>query len=230
MMVQEQLEEAEEKGEELLDVWEEPEKLWTLVATDPEYERYESYRSLRRMGEKMRADLERTAAQNSDANLRMEAEKLGKSFSSSLDQVKGAFGIAAQVAAAREKNQDLQNRLKKEGQTIDTEISLSKSDAQIIKEQIESAGGQLDPKGISEAKSARSKFDILAGKAFQVSIKMISANFSKDFLFAGEQFSRIRNDGCKLVHAVDDYFEKRNIAFSDQDKNKTSKENENLLD
>ena len=57
--VNEIIEKAEEDGEEPPDLWDEPEKLWTLFATDPAYKDHKRFQSLAAQAAQMRAALKK---------------------------------------------------------------------------------------------------------------------------------------------------------------------------
>jgi len=65
----------------------------------------------------------------------------------------------------------------------------------------------------------------LASRSFSLMINA-TANFSlsDDLVFAMKTADRMRTDGCRFVYAMDGYFERAKVKFTDEDKAKSGSE------
>lgn len=211
--------------------WESPSELVTLNLTDKEYNGHGRYASLAASGERMRQSIEASLKSNKMPLVRREAERLASKFDEAADQLAEIYGISGDVAAERLKFQTAKARLDQDQQVLETQIAMRKSTAGIIEEAIGKADSGLREDAEKKAKEIRSQFDALASRSFSLIINA-TANFSlsDDLLFAMKTADRMRTDGCRFVYAMDEFFKRSNVAFSDEEKMQLGRQTESSLE
>jgi hypothetical protein len=205
--------------------WEAPVQLMTLNLTDKEFRGHQRYSSLAAKGSEMRQSLEKTMRSNKDPILRRQAEQLAASFDNATNELAEIFGLAGKVAASKLQIQIAKKELDQKQQVLKTEIAINKETAKFVEDGINNADQALKPEAERKAKEIRSRFDGLAERSFRLSFRILARfSLSEDLLFAAKQVGRMRDDGCRFVYAMDDFFKRSNVAFTEEEKKKLGNE------
>lgn len=210
--------EAERLGSPKLD-WKAPLDLQLLNFTDPEFKGHRRYQNMAAQGDEMRRSIQASLKSNKLPAVRREAEILANSFDQASDELAEIFEISAKVATETLKFQTAKARTDDKQQVLETRIALRKSTAAVIEEAIGKADAGLREEAEFKAKKIRSRFDGLASRSFSLMINASSSfSLSDDLVFAMKTADRMRTDGCRFVNAMDSYFERAKVRFTDAEK------------
>ena len=199
--------------------WNAPSDLQTLNLTDPEFKGHKRYQNMAAQGAEMRRSIQASLKSNKLPVVRHEAELLAASFDQATDELAEIFELSAKVATETLKFQTAKARTDEKQQVLETRIAMKKSTAALIEEAIGKADAGLRQEAEVKAKKIRSRFDGLASRSFNLMIKHgMSFSLSEDLVFAMKTADRMRTDGCRFVNAMDSYFERAKVQFTDAEK------------
>ena len=211
-------EKAEEYNEDPLE-WSAPDTLMVLNLTDKEFRGHQSWTQLAAKAGQVRRSIEESLKGKKIPALRRQADKLSESFDQEKAKLAEIFNISGKVAAERLKFQTAKARLDQNQQILETKIAVDRSTSKLIEDAIGTADAGLRPEAEKMAKEIRSKFDGLASRSFALMGTMLmNFSLSEDLLFSMKIASRMSGDGCRFVYAMDSYFERANVAFSEEEK------------
>lgn len=221
-MASNRIDELNEKAEENLEAsleWPAPATLMALNLTDKEYRYHRRNSQLAAKAGQIRRSIEKNLREKKIPALRRQADKLSESFNTEKAKLAEIFNISGKVAAERLKFQTARARLDQNQQILKTKIAVDRSTSKLIEDAIGTADAGLRPEAEKMAKEIRSKFDGLASRSFALmGTMLLNFSLSEDVLFSMKIASRMSDDGCRFVYAMDSYFERANVAFSEKEK------------
>jgi len=211
--VQDLDEEAQENGEDEVERWPEPDNLWNRFATDPRYEGHDRYKSLSKMGAKVRASLEKAMKKNTGTKTQNEIKELEKIRKDAEKRLRKAFGIADQIA---EEANDLKNISSEKSFVIKKTRSVSEKASLAVAKQIATTEKDLNPKGLKAVASAHDRVRYVVGQSGRLLSSFMAAPLAGGF---GELINttisvgKSLNLACQLNNAIVVYKEKKELKI-----------------
>lgn len=211
-------EEAEENQMPVPDLWDEPEKLWTVFATDPEFKDHKRFLSLKAHGDKIRADLQKQIDQGAGGGkLEREINRLAKIRSGAEKTIAKAFGIAKELAEMNKGLEDLQNIADPSAQVVAKKVAMEDRASKAIAEAIGKQTKDLSPAGMKEAIKAQQAARFVATESVQLVFGTYMSNAGSGgiggMVATVRAAEHTRSMACRLNTAIDDYKAKKSITL-----------------
>ena len=212
---------AEEAGEAPPDVWDEPEKLWIVFATDPEFKGHGRFQSLKAQAEQMEKALQREIDKGAGGGAlaskikRLDAIRLG----AQLKLIK-AFDLGEELARATKGAIELKKMSNQTAQVVKKTVSVEAETSQKIESLISKQNKKLGPKGIALASKAQRAAVYVAKESFSLIFGSYMSNPGAGGL--GGMVATIKSAGntknlaCKLNTAISDYKSRTKVVFRNE--------------
>ena len=216
--IQEIIEEAEENSEAVPDLWAEPEKLWILFATDPEFEGHKRFQSLAAQAAKIRKGLQKEIDKGAGGGaLASKIKRLDKIRASAEMTMARAFGVGQKLAEMNKGLIDLKNRANPNAQVISKRVSMEDDSSQKLAEIIGKQTTKLSPEGMKLASRAQKGAKYVAKEAFGlVFSSSMGAGGLGGIVAVLKSAGHTKNLACRLNTAIADYKGRTKISFKDE--------------
>ena len=216
--VNEIIEKAEEDGEQPPDLWDEPEKLWTLFATDPAYKDHKRYQSLAVQAAQMRAAFQKQINKGAKGALQKKIKRLATIRQNSQIMVAKAFDYGKKLAEKNRSLEDLRNKADGNAQVVNKVISMEDNVAEELNNHIANNNKELGPEGLKLATKAKQGAVYVATEAFKMATNTLALAPGSGRLLGGvvaglKAAERTRSLSCQLNKAIDTYTAKKKIKL-----------------
>ena len=222
--VNEIIEKAEEDGEEPPDLWDEPENLWTLLATDPAYKDHKRFQSLAAQAAKMRAALKREVDKGAKGALSKKIKRLSTIRRNSEMLIAKAFGYGKKLAEDNKSIEDLENKADGNAQVIKKAVSMEDDSRTKLRKYIANNEQKLGPEGLKLATKAKQGAVYVATEAFKMATNTVALAPGSGSLIGGalaglKAAERARSLSCQLNEAIVTYTKKKSLTLKAEDLN-----------
>ena len=217
--IEEIIEKAEEDGEHPPELWDEPEKLWSVFATDPEYKKHKRFQSLAAQASKIRASIQKEVDKGAgDGAIGKEIKRLDTVLKNSEMLMAKAFNAGKELAEENKSVEDLLNKADNDAQVVRKAVVLEDNSREKLHRMIENNDQTLGPEGIKLAKQAQQGaqyVSIEVGKIFVNTLPaLMSGGFNIGETVAYQKLAmRTRHLSCKLNQAIVVYTEKKSLRL-----------------
>ncbi len=216
--VNEILQKAEEYGEAPPDVWDEPEKLWTIFATDPAYKGHKRFQSLAAQAAQIRASIQGQVDKGGKGALQKKIKRLTTIRQNSQMMIAKAFGYGKNLAEANRSLEDLRNKADGNAQVVNKAISFEDDTSDKLNKFIANNNNELGPEGLKLATKAKQGAVYVATEAFKMATNTLAFAPGSGSLLGGmvaglKEAGRARILSCRLNEAIDTYTAKKKIKL-----------------
>jgi hypothetical protein len=222
--VQEIREKAEEELEAPPDLWDEPEKLWTLFATDPAYEGHKRFQSLAAAAAQIRGSVQKEIDKGAKGALSKKIKRLTTIRRNSEMLIAKAFGYGKKLAVENKSIEDLKNKADGNSQVIKKIVSIEDDSSGKLFKYIANNEQKLGPEGLKLATKAKQGAVYVATESFKMATNTFTLAPGSGSFFGGavaglKAAERARNLSCQLNEAIVTYTDKKSLKLDARDLN-----------
>jgi hypothetical protein len=219
--IQEIVESAEENSEAVPDLWEEPEKLWIVFATDPEFEGHKRFQSLAAQAAQIRKGLQKEIDKGAGGGaLASKVKRLDRIRAGAQLTLIKAFDLGEELARATKGAIDLKKMANQKAQVVKKTVSIDVETMQKLEDTLAKQNKKLGPEGIALASKAQRSAQYVAKEAFSLAFGSMSNLGSGSFfgkaMVTVKSAGHAKNLACKLNTAISDYKARTKVVFPNE--------------